>query len=216
MSCRRFLLLLIFCLATKPVFAQAKQGELFDAIKVYTDKLLVMNDFIEFSEFDMSEIKFVNEAAPIGVSSTGQAIPGGSDAASAQTLDGEAEIKALYDKLPQYFYVNLKREIYRNNLPVTLFPTQPPAFSKPIKLLIKIKKINLKPYEIQKSGNYLQPVSLRIYGQIKDKETDTVLLKYYDTENGSFTLGHGEAAQTIQIMIEKLMRDLVLYLKPKY
>ncbi len=45
---------LLTFIATQALAAPVMDPEkLFDAVKVFTDKVLVLNDFIEFSEFDL-------------------------------------------------------------------------------------------------------------------------------------------------------------------
>ena len=47
-------------------------------------------------------------------------------------------------------------------------------------------------------------------------KTDTLLIKYYDSEMAAFLIGQNAAAAAMQSISEKLMRDFALYLQSKY
>ncbi len=201
--------------------------KLFDAVKVFTDKVLVLNDFIEFSEFDLSEVKFINDQAPITVLPPVivqkiQPKKKGAKKAFVQPppplpLTGvEAEVRGILSTLPQAFYVGLKRQIYLNKIPVTLYPKETPGFAKPLKLYVKIKKLHIKQPVTQSDGSQVEQVELRIYGQLKDKQADAAILKYYDSENVFFALDRQEASGAFAAAADRLMRDLALYLKLRY
>ena len=201
--------------------------KLFDAVKVFTDKVLVLNDFIEFSEFDLSEVKLINDQVPV-VELPPAPVPKvqskkkGAKKQPVQSLPPppltgvEAEVRGILSTLPQAFYVGLKRQIYLNKIPVTLYPKETPSFAKPLKLYVKIKKLHIKQPVTKSDGSQAEQVQLRIYGQLKDKQSDTVILKYYDAENVFFALDHQEAPQAFAAAADRLMRDLALYLKLRY
>jgi hypothetical protein len=223
---RVVLIFTILCISATSAKAVDRNDAFFDAVKVYSEKVLVLNDFIEFSEFDMSEIKFENDTAPLlqdpNIVTPSMPVPSGQGVLAQQpqaggiAFDALGEVRSVLDKLPQDFYAGLKREIYRNKLPVTLYPKDAPSFAKPLKFYVKIKKIHILPYVIQKNGDYQQPVELRIYAQLTDKATDQVILKYYDAETAMFTLGKNQAGDAFAGAAQKMMRDFVVYLKTRY
>lgn len=197
----RYFFLMGLFMALTPVVRAATDGiitkdKYFDALKPYADKDLVLNDYLEFSVFDLSEIKFLDETIH-------------------KTSSGQTEIKEILPEVPKYFYRALKREILRQKVPVTLFPTDSPAHAKPIQLYVKIKLIHLKATVTEKDVLF-QPVLLRIYGELKDKKTGLTLTKFYDSAQSKFVLGAKKADVVFQNMSQELMMDLAGFLRTKY
>lgn len=212
----------------------AKISQVFDDIKIVTDKDYILHDFIEFSIFDMAEMKIVNDTplapelippAPppvLAPKKKGKKVKIASIKEDAKKIElppstiGEKEIRDNLTILPKYFYKSLKQAILSNKIPVTLYPKDAPGFSKPIVLYIKVKSLHFAPEAKDKTGQNIQPFTLRIYGQIKDKQADQVLMKFYDSVTLEFSTGTGQAQPTLANASVKLMQDLAQYLKSKY
>lgn len=203
---QRFFFMAIFLLALVPdVMAAATEGivikdKYFDALKPYTEKDFVLNDYLEFSVFDLSEIKFLDEAGDTNLQ---------------KKSSGQTEIKEILPEVPKYFYRALKREILKQKVPVTLFPTDSPADTKPIQLYVKIKLIHLKATLTEKDA-ISQPVLVRVYGELKEKKTGLTLAKFYDSAQSRFILGTEGAQIAFQDMSQELMTDLAGFLRTKY
>lgn len=193
-----------------------ESSKFFDALRVYSKHDFVLNDVVEFAVFDMSEVSLINDATEILNDATASAtVTASADATSSQILNGLAETKAEFTRLPKVFYRNLKDAILTQNVPVTLFSGKVPAYAKALELTVKIKRINIKS-TIKENSHYTQPIAVRIFGQITDKKTGEVLIKYYDTAEASFLLGQSKAIEAFDVVAQALMQDLALYLKTKY
>lgn len=175
--------------------------EFFEAAKIYTQKDYALNDALEFSIFDMSEIKILNDAKEIKTD---------------KVVSGLAEVNSILEKLPRIFYRKLKKEILTNKVPVKLYAAEAPSYSKALELQIKIKTIYLKETLTHVSGSHLQPITMRIFGQITDKATNEVLIKFYDFDSAEFLLGKEEAKKTFDKMAGKMMKNLALFLRAQY
>lgn len=168
--------------------------EFFEAAKTYVDKDYALNDVVEFSIFDMSEVKFINELDDATLEKTKNALM----------------------TLPKLFYQNLKKAVFSELVPVTLYPSDAPAHTKPLKLAIKIKSIELKPITGEERELPTPSVSLRMYGQIEDKKTGEVLLKFYDSGSEVFSTDSEDAGVIYDKISAKIMKNLALFLKSKY
>lgn len=202
----------------------------FDKEKSYSEEMYVFNDFLEFSVFDMSKLGlFINSKpvdladSPAAAASSAMTTAGVGDNAekgSAAHLEGnggngaEREIRALLGDIPRYFYTRLRQQLEKNRVPVTLQATNTPPYGKPLALYIKLKKINLLPATTDKKGGNAQPVSLKIYGQIKDKTSDKILLRFYNTAETEFAAGR--AADALGAVADELMGDLAKFLATRY
>lgn len=186
--------------------AASDQAGFFDAVKMGADREYVFNDVIEFSLFDMSEIKFINDSKEVVVTREGQR-------KKIKALD---EAQSVLLELPRQFYKSLKGHILAGEVPVTLYPANSPAYAKPLELFVKIKRIHLKPHHALDENSYVQPVSMRIFGQIKDKKSGEILIKFYDVHEASFQLGKNAATGAFDELANRLMHDLAAYLKTKY
>lgn len=252
--------------------AEGTASRFFESELVLSEKNYVLNDFVEFSLFDMSEMTFVDSSGSVITSpASPETVPAPSTkttttisknkTAKAKTKTGSApdgtttplsllpsppppmspaldpagavvesatgleitsgsiaapELKDTFKSLPRLFYKSLKKEILRQRVPVTLYPTDSPAFAKPLKLYIKVKSVQLRPSRPGRRGETMQPVTVRIYGQIKDKASDTVLFKFYDTQSDEFTLGAGQAPLSMGRVALTMMENLAAFLKTKY
>lgn len=216
---RRFFLMGI--LMVLPLVVSASSDDIitkdkyFDAVKPYTDKDFVLNDYLEFSVFDLSEIKFLDEAGETNLQDIYPVNSEGNQTEIHKKLSGQTEIKEILPEVPKYFYRALKQEILSQKVPVTLFPTNSPADAKPVQLYIKIKLIHIKPTVTEKETLF-QPVLLRIYGELKDKKTGKTLTKFYDSAQSKFTLGTDGAKASFRNMSHELMADLAGFLRTKY
>lgn len=214
-----------------PAFS-AKDIIPFDAFKTYVERDYVLNDTIEFALFDMSELKFINDSSDINLKTnfddelSNPTSPSKDSDTTNQTNDATITdprkisalnvTKAELQDLPSMFYRSLKTAIIENKVPVTLYSAESPSYSKPLRLFVKLKHIHLKSHQQQKDGSSLQPVSLRIYGQIKDKTEDATIMKFYDSFESSFVLDSANAKAAFEQISAGLMNDLALYLKTKY
>lgn len=218
------ILLALFCHV--PFIASATQGKVveskyFDKQMVYVDRLYVLNDILEFSIFDISKVEIVDESGSAEIKITGIEV-GESETAAPQTqvasLSGKVEVQNALPEIPKYFYKNLKQQILDLDVPLTLIPKNPPEYARPIKLSVKLKKVYLAPVKIDNDGNYVQPLSMKIYAQLKEQKSGTVLTRYYDSASSEFLLGVGpEALQTaLNKISHRLTRDLSLFLRSKY
>lgn len=194
-------------------------SKLFSKQKTYSENLYVLNDFLEFSVFDMSKLGlFVNaekvDLTPELATATASATPSQETARTASTP--EKEIKEILTEIPRLFYKNLKTQVYLNKVPVTLYAKDAPAFANPIKLYVKLKKISLGQGYVDKKGRTLQPVAIKIYGQLKEKKTDKLLTRFYDSEAIEFVVGAGEASAAMDALSNKMMQDLALFMKTMY
>jgi hypothetical protein len=128
----------------------------------------------------------------------------------------EKEIKEILPEIPKFFYKNLKNQIYHNKVPVTLYAKDAPSFASPIKLYVKLKKISLGQTYVDKKGRKIQPIAIKIYGQLKEKKTDKLLTRFYDSEAIEFAVGAGEAGAAMDAVSNKMMQDLALFMKTMY
>jgi hypothetical protein len=212
---RRFSFMAIFLLALAPeAIAAVTDGiitkdKYFDALKPYVEKDFVLNDYLEFSVFDLSEIKFLDEAGDANLQGVY------SETQIHKKMSGQTEIKEILPEVPKYFYRALKKEILKQKVPVTLFPTDSPADTKPIQLYVKIKLIHLKATITEKDA-VSQPVLMRVYGELKEKKTGLTLAKFYDSTQSRFILGTEGAKIAFQDMSQELMTDLAGFLRTKY
>ena len=198
------LFLLVFAFVSIPVQSavsfepQIVKSKHFESLKLYSEKDFVLKDALEFSIFDMSDIKFINNSTV------------------SENFNALKEVNTVLESFPKHFYANLKNQIIEQRVPVTLYSDASPSYTKPLKLYIKIKRIHLAPRVENNDGTYTQPLSLRIYGQIKDKKNDQTLVKFYDSAQAEFVLGGKDASLAVSDLTMSLMKNLSLYLRTKY
>ncbi len=196
------ILFLFIVFAPMPALAakdKIVKNKYFDALKKYPKQNYVLKDTLEFSVFDMSDTSIVNDSPKI-----------------TEKLNAKDEVNAKMNDLAKHFYLGLKNEIQRQRVPVTLYPSASPSYASPLKLFIKVKRIHLKPHIKTEAGLYEQPIELRIFGQIKNKKTDAVLVKFYDSSSQRFTLGKNQADKALKKIAFNLMKDLAGFLRTKY
>ena len=159
----------------------------------------MLKDYLEFSVFDMSQMKLIddNENTPIA-------------------LNPKAEITSFLKEMPKSFFRSLQSQIVRQKVPLTVYASQAPEHANPLKLYIKIKRIHLLPAKQDRDSQWVQPIFLRIYGQIKDKKSGKILARYYDSQTSEFLLGKNQAQPMFESLADGLMRDLALFLKTRY
>lgn len=202
--------------------AAVSEPAFFDKHKTYTDELYVLKDYLEFTVFDLSQMQVVDK------SGTAKYVPEEQKEKAVEDLTGdlpqlgqvqtsaEAEIRQAVDAVPKLFFAALKHQIQDKKVPVTLYATGAPDYANPIKLYIKIKEIHLLPVEISKTGEYFQPLIVRVYGQIKDKRSGKILIRYYDTAQTRFALKKKQANAAFELVAEDLMGGLAEFLKTRY
>jgi hypothetical protein len=194
--------------------------------KEYTETLYALNDYVEFSVFDMSKLNlFINSkkvelrplAEPTAELNAGERQETPAPAPEPRTeSQAEREIKAIFPDIPKFFYKQLKAGLWKNKVPVTLYATNSPAYAKPIQLYVKLKKISLAPSYTGKKGESVQPVGIKIYGQLKDKNDGKILMRFYDVQTAEFSLGQNGAGPAFDAMAAKMMDNLAAYMKTKY
>lgn len=193
-------------------------SKFFDKQMMFNDDLYVLHDVLEFSVFDISEVEIKNDSGEAEVKVSSLDADGNPKDQVVAAFSGKVEIENALPEIPKYFYKSLKSEILRKTVPVTLYPKDAPGYSKPLKLAIKLKKIQLLPVRLNGDGNYVQPVQMRIYGQIKDKKSDEVLTRFYDSDSTEFVLGSDPTvlSQALNKMSEHMMQDFAMFLKSQY
>lgn len=208
---------------------------------VYSDENYVLNDYLEFSVFDMSKMDFYDgevkvnlkpvqptslnqpqtkkpsqtDSRYVNIDTVPPAVLEPSPTPTAPT-GREDEVRTLLPEIPKYFYKNLKSAIVSNKVPITLDASNSPSYAKPLKLYIKLKKISLENPKSSKKGVTVQPVTLLIYGQIKDKASEKILTRFYDQETAEFNVGEQNVATAIGAISQKMMLDLAGFLRTKY
>ncbi|MCP5464075.1 MAG: hypothetical protein H7A33_03525 [Deltaproteobacteria bacterium] len=205
--------LFVFCL----LFGFAAHANLntkferyFDAAKLINDIDLTLNDSVEFAVFDLSEVKIIDDSSKSLIQTEDQ-----NKDTDSNKLSSVSEIKKDLGKLPQFFYKALKEQILAQDVPVTLYPSKGPGFTKPLKFFVKIKRIHLKTPKI-KGSKVIQPFSMRIYGQLKEAKSGKMIIKFYDSGESDFILGNNQASQALDALSQNLMKDLARYLKTVY
>lgn len=219
------------------VFAQETQdkgvitkSKFLEALKVYSKRDLVLNDTIEFALFDMSAISFIDDTSPTETPTT-DTTETASDLDSKDNIPHEdsaavpvdtqkdtgaiGEIKALLEKMPKQFFSNLKTQVVAQSVPISVHSPHSPSYSKPLQYYVKIKRIHLKPTRPGKEGN-IQPISMRIFGEVHDKKSGEVLYKYYDSAETSYVAGSHQAEAALDLLASQLMKDFSLFLKTMY
>lgn len=218
---------LVMCLLSFGVLEATKaavvsEPSFFDKHKTYTDELYVLKDYLEFTVFDLSQMQVVDR------SGTAKYVPEEQKEKTVEELAGdlptlglvqtssETEIRQAIDAAPKLFFAALKHQIQDKKVPVTLYATGAPDYANPIKLYIKIKEVLLHPVEISKTGEYFQPLVVRIYGQIKDKRSGKILIRYYDSAQTRFALKKKQANAAFDMVARDLMGGLAEFLKTRY
>lgn len=195
-------------------------AQFFTEQKIYTDAPYVLNDYLEFSVFDMSRMNLLVNSKPVDLhpAQTPESVVQDAAVAPAPPIESrsEREIKAVLVDIPKYFYKSLKKQILNSRVPVTLYAADSPAFAKPVKLYIKLKKISLAASETDKKGASIQPIGIKIYGQLKEKASDKILLRFYDTGTTAFVLGENQAGAAIAAVADDMMGHLADFLKTRY
>lgn len=177
------------------ITAQAKPQleRYFDKARLLTEKDFVFYDTIQFSLFDMSKIQLIQ--------------------ASQTSAEDANKIKSELTELPQIFYHSLKKQIYANEVPVTL-TNKPYSYAKPLTLAVKIKEIHFKDPESSSSNH--QDVTLKIFYELKNKTTDKVLLQTYDSATASYLKDTESSKIAFENIAIELMGDFTEYLHSLY
>lgn len=193
-------------------------SKFFDKQMLFNEDMYVLHDVLEFSVFDLSEVEIVDESGSTQVQLSTVDADGKTKDQKVASFSGKTEIENALSEIPKFYYKSLKAEILRKTVPVTLYPKDAPLYAKPLKLAIKLKKIHLKPVRVNDDGNYVQPLQMRIYGQIKDKKTDQVLTRFYDSDSAEFVLGADADVlrQALNDLSHNMMQDFALFLKSQY
>jgi hypothetical protein len=202
------LIFLVILLSSFATFANEDvfKSPYFDAAKVYQSKDLVLNDTLEFIEFDISDVQFVNASKDI--------LQAGSN--SKKKISALDESTGNLGKLPKIFYQSLKKQIHLQEAPLTLYSNNSPGYANPLQLKIKIKSIHLDAHSQDELGQYQQPIRIRIFGELIDKKSKTTLVKFYDSAKTNFVLGNNNAAKTYENLSQTMMEHLALYLRAQY
>jgi len=185
-------IILSFAIATSAL-AQTQDSKYFDTIKIYLDRDYILNDTLEFTVFDMSEIKVINESKR-----------------------GFQQAKSSLEGLPKKFYSNLKKQINKQRVPITLYSSYSPDYAKPLQLSIKIKRIHIKPTKASSADKPQYQIAMRVYGQLKDKNSNEILFKFYDSQTSIYNSGKRQADNALNTISNKMMKNLALYMRTKY
>lgn len=213
-------LFLLFSFLPISVFAVSEDvgSKYFEKHKLYTEELYVLKDYLEFSVFDMSQMKLIDDSG----ASKGQETVLLKEGQAPQTenisttLNPKEEITSFLKEIPKSFFRSLQSQIVKQKVPLTVYANEAPEYASPLKLYIKIKRIHLASAKQDQSGQWVQPIFLRIYGQIKDKKSGKILMRYYDSQSSEFLLGKDQVKPTFEFLADHLMRDLALFLKTKF
>ncbi len=220
-------LFLILCLAlfSSTVHAEDQAARYFSSAKVYAEREYVLNDVVEFALFDMSEATILDgdlpaPIVPVPAANTAAVkSTGTTSAANTVNIDtsaGLSEIRPEFSKLPKTFYAALKGEILDNAVPVTLYALKTPTYAKPLSLTIKVKTIRVGLPFRDKLLNETQTVAVKIFGELTDKKSGELILRFYDVAQTDIITGKGEAKAAFEKISQELMQHLALYLKTKY
>lgn len=188
----RPLCLLLFAFAT-PAFAKPPPRHAFDSLKVLSGRDIVLNDVIEFTLFDLSEVKIIHDGK-----------------------DGVDKAEELIKMLPRSFYKNLTKQIYLQKVPVTLYSDKSPSYAKPLQLTIHVRRIRFASGKRKDQKPSGQEIEMHIAGQIKDKASQEVLFLFNDSAKGMLIPGKTTMKQVFESLSDELMRDLALYIKERY
>lgn len=191
------------------------ETKLFSQQKNYHDKLYVLNDYLEFTVFDMSNLKIESFLDKKEKNLKKEMVT--EEINQENTINqAKTEIKEHLKDFPKAFYQNLKKQIYAQKVPLTLCAKQAPDHARPLQLYIKVKSVKVGKSYKDKKGAVLQPFAVKIYGQIKDKEKDTVLTRFYDVASAEYMVGANQITKAIGDVSNEFMKDLSLFLKTKY
>lgn len=212
--------LLLFCFFSFSAHAVSGNvdSKYFEKQKLYTEELYVLKDYLEFSVFDMSQMKLIDDSDI----SKGQETIVLKEGQTPQTentseiLNSKEEVTSFLKEIPKSFFRSLQSHIVKQKVPVTVYASQAPEYANPLKLYIKIKRIHLASAKQDQNGQWVQPIFLHIYGQIKDKKSGKILMRYYDSQSSEFLLGKDQVKSTFEFLADNLMRDLALFLQTKY
>ena len=234
------LLLALPAFAAKNPIKEAP-SKYFTKEKVFTTDTFALNDYLEFSVFDMSKLVVTIAGQSISVQ-TLLAKPAEPTPVPVQATDKKGKTRAASPKpavalspppiplsplaqdfarilpdLPKAFYKNLKRALAEVRVPITLYAASAPSYAKPIKLYVKLLTIDVPPVTTNKKGVRLQDVTFKIYGQLKDQKSDKVLLRFYDSAAAQYAADvSGALNEAVESMAGKTMQDLAQYLKSRY
>lgn len=218
-------LCLVFIFTVSGVRAEDQAARYFSSVKVYADREYVLNDVVEFALFDMSEATILDGDLPAPIvpapaaNKTTVKSTGTTAAANPMNIDvsvGLGELRPEFAKLPKTFYAALKGEILDNAVPVTLYATKIPSYAKPLALSIKVKTIRVGQPFRDKLLNEAQTVAVKIFGELTDKKSGELILRFYDVAQTDLSTGKDEAKIVLEKISQELMQHLALYLKTKY
>lgn len=191
--------------------------------KIYNTNHFALNDYLEFSVFDMSKLVVTLSGRQIDLKTL---LPAPATNTKTQkqieppTLPLNPLAEGLAQALPEVpksFYKSLKNNLIKNRVPVALYATTAPNYAMPIKLYVKLISIDSPVATTNKKGVVEQEVTFKIYGQLKDKKTDAILMRFYDHVAIDFMqAGKNNWHTTIDAAAVKLMDDLAQFMKSKY
>lgn len=231
--------LVFFIFLSLPAFAEEISQNYFDKQKNYTDELYIFKDHIKFSVFDMSDMKLIDNSGTAKksqpkdlksenvdskdkivilkedgqnetlISPSGKIIP-------LASLNAAQEVQDQIKEIPKYFFKALRQELYRQQVPLIAYSSVAPDYANPIKLYIKVKEIDLHSVVQKSSGEFVQPITMRVYGQIKDNQSGKIFMRYYDSAQSQFILGQSGSGSALKKMAREMMQNLTLFLRTRY
>ncbi len=204
---KTFLVLCLILLSTPAFAAKAQANKYFDSLTVALERNYALNDTVEFSVFDLSEMQVINDDPDIKDLVT---------APESVELPTESQIAPVFKDFARYFYANLKKQILEQQVPVTLTAGNLPDYAKPLSLSIKVNQVHFKALQADKKGYKFLPVVVNVSGEIKDKFSDELLFSFTDSVETMLPTDASKPEDVLNQAAGLLMKDFALFLKSQY
>lgn len=213
--------LFLVCLICSSAFsADPLTSAYFDSLAVVNARDLTLNDTLEFPTLGVEAMEVINEAPEIEPlvhppkidqeSTTQKTIK------SAKELQPCAADAPAFQDINKSFYLNLKKHIFEQQVPLILVATQLPSYAKPLTLIIKIVRVHFKAYQPDSKGYGFLPVVLEISGEIKDKRADELLFAFTDSVETALPTDNAQPQDVLNQAAFLLMKDLALFFKSQF
>lgn len=227
-----FFLLILF--STSRVFAVEKiDNTYFRNQKILSETPYIYHDFIEFTVFDMSDLKLIytkgseKKSVPMTVvtekvkkqladKKVKEKLISDLSKIGKNYLYKPEDLQVQFKNAPKYFYKSLKQKIFDNKVPVTLVPKTSPSYANPIELYIKIKKVEIMPVVMSKNGNKEQTLKLSISGKLTEKVSFKSLTEFQDELLFTVKESKNNKEEFFPIVADHFMNRLTKFLRTKY
>lgn len=205
--------------------AETQTSKYFDSLAVVSARDIVLSDTIEFASLNVETLEVINEAPEIEALVRLPVIqpdPAPTSKTMQKTkketlsLPPHAADAPAFQEINRSFYLNLKKHIVEQQVPLTLVATQLPSYAKPLTLLIKINKVQFKAYQPDSKGYTFLPVVMDVSGEIKDKLTNELLFTFADSVETSLPTDNAQPQDVLNQAAFLLMKDLALFLKSRF